>query len=138
MSITERRRAKVEEFVTPQLEPGEKIDAILSFSQTGPSPWFAALTYLIFFWIRPYAVVVTDRRVIFVRRSLWTNRVKGIDGTAPRNEVTVAEYRPPKVWGKLVLNRPVGLIKLNVHRMNREELDTFVPALGGSAASTGA
>ena len=51
MTITERRRAKVEEFVGPQLEPGEQIDAPLSFAQTGPSPWFAALTYFIFFMI---------------------------------------------------------------------------------------
>jgi hypothetical protein len=137
MSITERRRAKVEEFVTPQLEPGEKIDAILSWSQTGPSPWFAALTYLIFFWIRPYAVVVTDRRVLFIRRSFWTNRVKNIESTVPRNEVTVAAYKPPPtLWGKLVLNRPGGQLKLNVHRMNREELDTFVPALGGAPAGS--
>jgi hypothetical protein len=133
MTITERRRRKVEEFVTPQLEQGEQIQAILSYSQTGPSPWFAALTYLIFFWIRPYAVVVTDRSVLFVRRSLWTNRIKGIESTAPRNDVTVAQYKPPPtLWGKLVLNRPGGPLKLNVHRMNREELDALVPALGGA------
>lgn len=132
--IADRRYRKVEEFITPQLEAGERVDTILSYCQTGPSPWFTALTVLIIFWIRPYAIVVTDRRVIFIRRSALTNRVKGIESIAARHEVTVAVYHVPILWGKLVLNRPGGPLKLHVHRMHLEDLETFVPALGGVPA----
>jgi hypothetical protein len=129
MTIAERRRTRVEEFVTPSLQPGERVVAILGFGQTGPSPWFYLLTYLIVFWIHVYAIVVTDQRVLFVRKSMWTNRPKRVELAVPRAQVAVAAYKPPSVWGSLTLTRPDGPLKLNVPRIHRDEAQGVVDAL---------
>src|SRR5215216_4770407 len=123
MSIADRRRAKVEESVRPQLQAGENIEATLSFVQTGPTPWFALLTYLIFFWIRYYAIVVTTQRVLLVKRSTLLNKVRDIESTYAKNEATIVEYRPPKVWGKLEMNLGAAPWKFNIHRMHKLECD---------------
>ena len=134
MGLADRRRAKVEEKVRPQLQAGESIDATLSFAQTGPTPWFALLTYLIFFWIRYYAFVATNQRVLLVKRSSFLNRVLDVESTFDRNQVTVTEYRPPTVWGKLMLQVGPTPWTLNIHRMHKQECDAFVQVLGGVTA----
>jgi hypothetical protein len=134
MSIADRRRAKVEEKVRPQLQAGENIDATLSFAQTGPTPWFAILTYLIFFWIRYYAFIATNQRVLVVKRSTLLGRVLDVESTYTRDQASVVEYRPPKVWGKLELQLGPSPWTLNIHRMHKQECDAFVQVLGGVKA----
>jgi len=135
MSIADRRRAKVEEKVRPQLQAGENIEATLSFAQTGPTPWFAILTYLIFFWIRYYAFVATTQRVLVVKRSTFLNRVLDVESTFDRGQVSAIEYRAPKVWGKLVLQAGPTTWALNVHRMHKQECEQLVEVLGGVKAA---
>jgi hypothetical protein len=132
MTIAERRRAKVEEFVRPQLEAGEQIVTTVSHVQTGPTPWFQALFGILFLlWIKYEALVLTDRRVLVIKKSLLSGRPRAISTTYPRNEVKVLDYQVPTVWGKLTLDLGGTPVKLNVHRMNRDQAQQFVDALGG-------
>jgi hypothetical protein len=131
MAIVERRAEKIVAAVQPQLEPGEQVQATLGFAQTGPSPWFYALTYLIIFWIKVLGIVVTDKRVFFVKRSVMTNRVKSVDHVVPRDQVRVVEWSDKALWSKLRLQEPNGELKLNVHRIHRAEAEQIVAALSG-------
>ena len=129
MGIADRRREQVAAAVAPQLEPGEEILANLPSCQTGPSPWMYAVTYLIAFSIRQLGVVVTDRRVFFVKRGTFTNSVKGIEAVLDRDAVQVTEWKPAGLWSTLRLQRPGGMLKLNVHRMHREDAEGLVQTL---------
>ena len=129
MGIADRRREQVAAAVGPQLEPGEEILANLPSCQTGPSPWFYAVTYLIAFSIRQLGVVVTDRRVFFVKRGTFTNSVKGVEAVDPRDAVEVTEWKPASLWSTLRIHRPGGMLKLNVHRMHREDAEGIVRTL---------
>jgi hypothetical protein len=56
-------REKLAERTQPFLEPGEQIQQIF-FGQSGPSPWFSLLTYLILFAVKYRIVAVTDRAIV--------------------------------------------------------------------------
>ncbi len=64
-------RDKLADRVRPMLQPGEQIQEVL-LSQTGPSPYWAFLTYLIFFAVKRRIIVVTDRAVVVVKAGAWT------------------------------------------------------------------
>ncbi len=132
--VADRRSAKVRTFVEPQLEPGEQVVALLPTGQTGPSPWFMLLTYLISFWIRYYAIAVTERRVLFVRCSTWTGRPKTLERAESRGAVTLVDYRPGSLWGKLLLQTAAGPMKLNVHRLFRNDAADVAAALTAASA----
>jgi hypothetical protein len=132
MTIAERRRAKIEEFIRPQLDAGEQITVIIGHAQTGPTPWLQGLFGVIFlFWVRFLALVLTDRRIILIKKSMLSGRAQSIAESHPRNEVRVLEYKAPTVWGKLALGYGGETVKLNVHRMDRDQLQQLVDALGG-------
>jgi hypothetical protein len=131
MTIAERRRPKVEEMASAQLLPGEQIESTLSFGQTGPSPWLAALTYFIFFMVKMKAVVVTNQRVILITKSFWTGRPQAVEATFPRSACRVLAYRSPTLWGKLVLQLGETKLTLNVPRIHGAEADALVTVLGG-------
>ena len=131
MGIADRRREKVEERVKPQLQAGETLEATLGFAQTGPTPWLQVVAYLVWFWIRLKAVVVTNQRVFIVKRSTWLNRVEDVEASYARSEVSVTEFRPPTVWGKLVLSLRGSPLKLNIHRIHAKQAEDVVNALGG-------
>jgi hypothetical protein len=132
MSIAERRREKVEERVKRELQPGESIEATLAFAQTGPTPLLQVLTYLAWFWIRLKAIVATNQRVLVVKRSTWLNRVQDVEAAYARNDVSVVEYRPPRVWGKLRLGLRGSPLKLNIHRIHAKQAEQLVNVLGGA------
>ncbi len=134
MGIADRRCQQMVDLVRPQLDPGEEIHAILPSSQTGPSPWFYALTYLIAFWIRQLGVVVTNQRVFFVKRGTFTNKVKGVDAVLPLDGVYVTDWKSSALWSTLRLQRPDGVLKLNVHRMHRDDAEQLVHVLAGQPA----
>ena len=67
-------RDKLAERSAPFLGPGERIQAVM-MSQTGPSPYLALLTYLIFFAVRRRIIVATDRSVLVLKA--------GFMGTSP-------------------------------------------------------
>jgi len=132
MTIAERRRAKIEEFIRPQLDAGENITVTIGHAQTGPTPWLQGLFGVIFlFWVKYQALVLTDRRLILIKKSMLSGRAQSIAESRPRNEVRVLEYKVPTVWGKLILDLAGNPLKYNVHRMDRDQLQQLVDALGG-------
>lgn len=135
MGIAENRRNKVTAVAQPALESGEQIVAVVGQAQTGPTPWFFLLTWLIAFWIRYWGLVLTDRRLIFVKCSSFTGGPRSVDHSVPRDQVRVLEYKPPKVWGKLVLQTGSETLKVNVHRISRDDVNALVQALGGVASA---
>src|SRR5262249_35542684 len=79
-NAAENRSAKVLALVTPDLEPGESVIAVLPGAQTGPSPWLTAmLPFMMYLLAKGYAVVVTDRRVLFVRCSSWSGQPRSLE-----------------------------------------------------------
>jgi hypothetical protein len=135
MGIAENRRNKVAAIVQPELEAGEQIVATIGQSQTGPTPWFFLITYFIIFWIRYWALVLTDRRVIFVKCSTWTGGPRAVDHSVPRDQVKVLEFRTGTVWSKLTLQAGPETLKLNVPRISRDDATAFVQALGGAVSA---
>ena len=77
-------RDKLRQNVQPYLEPGETVQAV--FPATGGlSPYFLALSYLLFFWIKYVIVVATDRRILLLRASkLAITKPQELLGTFPR------------------------------------------------------
>ncbi len=134
MGIADRRRQQMVDAVQPQLEQGEEIHANLPSTQTGPSPWFYALTYLIAFVIRQLGVVVTNKRVFFVKRGVFTNKVKGIEAIFPLDDVHVTDWKSSALWSTLRVQRPDGVLRLNVHRMHRDDAEQLVHVLAGQPA----
>ncbi len=78
-------RDKLAERAQPYLEPGETVKHVF-MGQTGPSPWFAALSY----WIvlisgKFFIFVVTDRSILVLRASkLITSKPKDLEARLPR------------------------------------------------------
>jgi hypothetical protein len=85
----------------PHLEQGEQIRHVF-VAQTGPSPYWAFLTYFIWFAVQVYDVVVTDRNVVFFRASFWRqSNPKYIEGRFPRN----MRFGPMTgLWGKMEID----------------------------------
>jgi hypothetical protein len=115
------------------LEPGEQVQAA-SLTTSGPSPWlagaFGALIMLLA-GMRYYYVIVTDRRVIFMKASMWTGRPKGVAWSDPRDQVQVRDVNVAKVWSRLRYRRPEGKeIRLNFHMFWKDEFKALATALG--------
>ncbi len=64
-------RDKLAERVQPLLEPGEQVQEV-AVSQTGPSPYLAIVTYLIFFAVKRRIIVATDRAIVVVKAGTFT------------------------------------------------------------------
>ena len=134
MGIADRRCQQMVDVVQPQLAPGEEIYANLPSCQTGPIPWFGALTYLIEFWIKQFGIVVTNERVFFVKRGIFTNKVKGVEAVLALDDVYVTDWKSSAIWSTLRLQRPDRVLKLNVHRMHRDDAEQLVHVLAGQPA----
>jgi hypothetical protein len=105
MSGTERRRAKVMDFVAPHLKPGETVDVVITGAQSGDHPGSKAEFTAQKFW----AIVLTDRRVLVLRRSLPFNRLAEVAGDSPRADVGVSKYERGSL-SKLTLFQPNGVV----------------------------
>jgi hypothetical protein len=93
-------REKLAENVKPYLEPGEQIHQVF-VCQTGPSPYWSFLTYLVAFWVKMHAVAVTDRNIVFLRTSIWSQtKPKHVESRLPRG----TRLGPLSgLWGKMEL-----------------------------------
>ena len=95
--IIGRSQAQAEEFVRPELEEGEDIAAVLvnasnkDAARTAPLGVAANLVGL-----RVFTVVVTNRRVLFVRVGGMKGEPRAIEQAVPRDQVRVVEYQHPK------------------------------------------
>jgi hypothetical protein len=64
-------RDKLRDRIQPYLEPGEEVHQVF-LAQTGPSPYFALLSYWILLIAGGYRiVVVTDRAIIVLKAGKW-------------------------------------------------------------------
>ena len=91
-------RDKLAERSYPMLEPGEQIHHVF-MAQTGPNPWLGALTNLMWFWVKTYVIVVTDRAIVVLRASTWVpSKPKAFYKRLPR--VTVLGP-VDGLWGKM-------------------------------------
>jgi hypothetical protein len=94
-------RDKLAERVQPLLEPGEQVQEV-ALSQTGPSPYLAIVTYLVFFAVKRRIIVVTDRAIVIVKAGAWTGTsAKEVIARLPRG----TRLGPLSgLWAKAVIN----------------------------------
>lgn len=97
----------VETFVASSLEPGETVEATLSEAYSGSSFWLAYVRTMLPLGGRTigYALVLTDRRVLLVRRGTFTNvKPKVVDAAYPRSGVRVGAFTAGPFSGSLRLD----------------------------------
>jgi hypothetical protein len=131
----EKIKQQFDEFLAAGvLEPGEQIEGGV-FTQTGPSPWFAgAIGILIYLAMgaRWGFFAVTDRRVLFVKASIWSQRPKDLMWSDPKSEIRISDVvADAAVWSKFRYHRPDGAkpVRVNVNRIWRDELQSVMAAL---------
>ena len=120
MAIRDKLRHNAE----PHLESGEQIQSIF-VAQTGPNPYLSVLTYLVFFWIRYYAIAATDRRIAVFRTSaLRPSKIKSLDATFPR-ETRLGDMKG--FWDKFELGGQRYWVHKRFHK-DVEAADAALPA----------
>lgn len=120
MAIRDKLRRNAE----PHLEAGEQIQSIFT-AQTGPNPYLSILTYLVFFWIRFYAIAATDRRILVFRASaLRPSNIKSLDETFPR-ETRLGDMKG--LWDKFELGGQRYWVHKRFHK-DVEAADAALPA----------
>jgi hypothetical protein len=125
-------KKQANEMVVQALQPGEQIVSGV-YAITGPSPWLMnQLGLLGQFFIDYYYVAVTQQQIIFVKMNRVSNRPKEIAFTAPLQSVQISDYRRNAMWSSFRYNVPTAAkpLRLNVHRIWRQELDALVGAFG--------
>ena len=122
-------RDKLRERVQPLLEPGEQVQAVIP-CQTGPSPWFAALTYLyVLFGAKYWLLVATDRNLVAMRSSMWAMKPKSVEQRLPRS----TRIGPVSgLWGKSEV-----LGKTYIHKRFHADVEQ-ADALAGAAVPAAA
>ena len=125
-------KRQANELVVQAMQPGDQIISGV-YAITGPSPWLMSqLGALGQFFIDYYYVAVTRQQVVFVKMSRVTNRPKEVSFVAPLPAVRITDYRRNALWSSFRYNVPTAdkPLRLNVHRIWRQELDAFVAACG--------
>jgi hypothetical protein len=125
-------KKQANEMVVQALQPGEQIISGV-YAITGPSPWLMNQIGLLGqFFIDYYYVAVTQRQVVFVKMNRISNRPKEIAFTAPLPSVQITDYKRSALWSSFKYNVPTAPkpLRLNVHRIWRQELDALVGAFG--------
>lgn len=125
-------KKQANEMVAQALRPGEQIISGV-YAITGPSPWLMnQLGLLGQFFVDYYYVAVTQQQVIFVKMNRLSNRPKEISFTAPLQSVRISDYDRNAMWSSFKYNVPTAAkpLRLNVHRIWRQELDALVGAFG--------
>lgn len=141
MALGDKQIAKVSAFAEPLMEPDEHVVAVLGQGMKGPSAMFVALvSSLLAFAQTPYAVVVTERRVLLIRlkMALTGYPPKGLEGTFQRSSVK-ATFTGGSITGKLVLE---GLgpepLSLSIQRVYLDGAAQVAFELNRPAAEAGA
>jgi hypothetical protein len=120
-------RDKLRDRVQPLLEPGEQVQEVF-LAQTGPSPWLAILTYLIFFAVKRRIVVATDRAIVIVKAgALSGTSAKEVIGRLPR----ATRIGPLSgIWAKAQL----GTEKVYIHKRFHGDVARADAAAGAAQA----
>src|SRR2546430_14295670 len=110
------RKEKIKEqfnaVIPAALEPGEQVLAG-TYCQTGPSPWLQGgigLLIMLLMGAKWYYIVATDRRLLWVRASMWTQRPRGGAPEADQRSAVQIHHagREHGLWGKFPAPRPAG------------------------------
>lgn len=128
-------KAKGDEALRTILSPGERELASISII-AGPSPWlaFGLLGIIGQLFTQYYYVTVTDTRVLFLGLSRWTTMFKGLVWADNRVAGTVSDVKYRTLWSSFRYRRNDGkVLRLNVHRIWRNEMGPFLQLLGASA-----
>lgn len=122
-------RDKLRDRMQPFLEPGEQIHSVV-MAQTGPSPWFALLTWLVvLFGAKFYVIAFTDRGIVAAKASwIFPSKPKELALRLPRN-VRVGEVSG--VWGKTQI---LGE-NTHVHKRFHKDLRAADEALAATGAT---
>jgi hypothetical protein len=103
------------------------------YAITGPSPWLMNEIGLIGqFFVKYYFLGVTEQQVFFLRMNRMTNRPGEIEFVVPRQAAQVIDFKRRALWSSFRFIGP-GMekpLRLNVHRIWREDLDYFGAAFG--------
>jgi hypothetical protein len=116
------------------LEPGERVQAA-AFVIPGPSPMAIGFIGALVQAVRGQSdgwLAVTDRRVVFYRATLLTQRPKGFGWADPRHAVEIGEVHDDERsgWEWLVFRRPDGeVLRLNASVVWQDEFRAIVAAL---------
>ena len=136
----EKIRQAIDASIQSQLEPGETIVA-QGLTLKGPSPWLAAglLGWIGWMLIRYYFIVVTDRRVLFERTTMfWGVKPKKLEAAEPRAQVSVIKNKVNPLWSKVWIRHADGTEwKLHYHRIWRDDLQQVVQALSTQQPAAG-
>jgi hypothetical protein len=125
-------KKQANEMVAQALQPGEQIVSGV-YAITGPSPWLMnQLGLLGQFFVDYYYVAVTQQQIIFVKMNRLSNRPKEIAFTSPLQNARIHDYNRAALWSSFKYTTPTAAkpLRLNVHRIWRQELDALVGAFG--------
>jgi hypothetical protein len=110
------------------LEPGETIQAVFNV-QTGPNPNYAFVSSLVAFFAKYFNVIVTDRRILLAKASMWRrSAIRDVVQTPPR-ETRLGPFSG-RLWSKLEL----GGNRYWVHRRFRKDVEAADAQLETRAA----
>ncbi len=121
------------------LEQGEAIQAE-ALCEAGPSRWWMVVSvWLVTFMIKPYYVIVTDRRVLWMKVSIWSGRPKGLLRADQRSQVAIVEHKEHPVWSNMVYRAADGSTKkIRYHRIWRDEMAAVIAQLQAPASAPAA
>jgi hypothetical protein len=118
------------------LEPGEESVAG-ALTQSGPTPWLmGGVGFLIMYLMgmRIYFVSVTNRRVLFIKGSLWAAaRPRGLAFADQRAGASLEDIKVAAVWSKARYRSPERDLRLNFHRIWRQDFERIVSELQRAA-----
>jgi hypothetical protein len=128
-------REQTEHVAAETLEPGEEIVS-LAQGQARPRFWLGLellLGWVMFFFIKYYTVVLTDRRLILLRGSKLSARPKTVEWAEPRESIVVETFKRGFLVSKFFFRRrhAEGVVRLRVARRAADEAEQIAAALGG-------
>jgi hypothetical protein len=134
-------RQQFTEALAPVLEPGEHVRAG-AYAVSGPSPWLTGaigIVLMVVLGMRYYYLAVTDRRVLFMRASLLSQRSKGLAFAYPVSSVSITGPTVATLWSNFRLQPPEGKpIRLNFHKIWRDEMQQVARAIQSAPRSQAA
>jgi hypothetical protein len=137
MAMSDKQAAKVTAFVQPSLGPGETIVAVLGQGMKGPSAMSALLSPFLAFLQKPFAVVVTDRRVMLVKLKMaMTGYPPQAVAAEAGRDVVKATFDRGTLSGKLTLTGVESApTKLSIQTVFRDDAEKVAAALAGNGTA---
>ncbi|BAJ31250.1 MULTISPECIES: hypothetical protein [Kitasatospora] len=120
------------------IEPNDRPVATIQ-TITGPSPWLTngVLGLIGQLLVKYYFVTLTHRVVVIHRTSRISNRPQEVLYVIPLEQarVSISDVRRNPLWSSLRFQLPgeATPTRMNIHRIWRTEMDTFVNGLTGGA-----